>query len=147
MTSLFEAIPYLTAYQPSFVVLAILSLTALIQNFLCAPLAYVSNEQVPGMPLEFDHSKLSFRAIRTFSNSAESFPAFGWALLAAIVAGASPTLVNWLAGIFLGFRMLFWAVYYSGFGIVTGGPRTMAFVGGLLANIVLAGTAIWALTS
>lgn len=144
MNSLFEALPYLASYQLSFMVLAALSLTTLMQNFLAAPLAFVKEEQVPGIPLKFDHSKLSFRVLRTYSNSAETFPAFGWALLVAVIAGASPTLVNWLAGIYFVFRMAFWAIYYSGIGKAAGGPRTMAFVGSLVTNIVLAITALWA---
>ena len=145
MNSLFDLAPYLLAYKPSFLVLATLSLAVLIQNFLIAPFAFVKEEQVPGMPLNFDHSKLSFRAVRTFGNSAESFPAFGWALFVAIVAGTTPLLVNWLAGIFFAFRITYWAVYYSGKGKITGGPRTMAYVGGLVINIVLACAAIYTL--
>ena len=143
MSSLFESLPFLASYQLSFAVLAALSLTTLVQNFLTA-LAFQTEEQVPGMPLNFDHSKLSFRVLRTYSNSAESLPAFGWALLVAVVAGASPSLVNWLAGIYFVFRIAFWAIYYSGVGKIAGGPRTMAFVGGLLTNIALAITALWA---
>ena len=145
MTSLFDAAPYLSAYHMSFLVLAGLSLVTLIQNFATAPLAFVREEQVPGMPVRHDHSKLSFRAVRTYSNSTETFPAFGWALLVAIVAGSSPMLVNWLAGAYFVFRMVFWAIYYSGVGRVAGGPRTIVFVGGLMANIALACTAIWTL--
>lgn len=145
MSSLFEAVPYLSAYQPSFLVLAALALITLVQNFATAPLAFITQEQVPGMPVQFDHSKLSFRAIRTHANSVESFPAFGWALLVAIVAGVSPNLVNWLAWIYLAFRLAFWAVYYAGIGKAAGGPRTLAFVGGLLINMGLAGLAIWGL--
>ena len=145
MSSLFEAVPYLSAYHTSFLVLAGVSLTTLLQNFATAPLAFVKEEQVPGMPVRFDHSNLSFRAIRTFANSAENFPTFGWALLVAIVAGSPPVLVNWLAVIYFAFRMAFWVIYYSGIGKPAGGPRTMAFVGGLLANIGLAGSAIWSL--
>lgn len=145
MNSLFEALPFLANYQPSFIVLAALSLTTLVQNFLTAPLAFVKEEQVPGTPLRFDHSKLSFRVLRTYANSVETFPAFSWALLVAVIAGASPALVNWLAGIYFAFRMAFWAIYYSGIGKAAGGPRTMAFVGSLLTNIVLALTALWAI--
>ena len=145
MNSLFEALPYLVDYRLSFLILAALSLVVLTQNFATAPFAFVHEEQVPGMPLKFDHSKFSFRVLRTFSNSAENFPAFGWALLVAIVAGASPALVNWAAGIYFLSRIAFWAIYYSGIGKPAGGPRTMAFVVSLLANIVLAGAAIWAL--
>lgn len=147
MNSLFEALPFLASYQLSFMVLAASSLTTLVQNFLSAPLAFVKEEQVPGMPLNFDHTKLSFRVLRTYSNSAESLPAFGWALLVAVIAGASPTLVNWLAGLYFVFRMAFWAIYYSGVGKHTGGPRTMVFVGGLVTNIVLAITALWAVAT
>ena len=143
MESLFEAVPYLSAYHLSFVVLAGNALITLIQNFATAPLAFVNDEQVPGMPVRFDHSKLSFRALRTYSNSAETFPAFGWALLIAIIAGAPPLLVNWLAGGYFVSRIVFWVLYYSGIGKPAGGPRTMAFVAGLLCNLGLAGTAIW----
>ena len=145
MDTIFDAVPYLTAYRHSFLVLAGLALMTLIQNFATAPLAFVNDEQVPGMPVRFDQSKLSFRALRTYQNSAETFPAFGWALLMAILAGASPVLVNWLAiGYFLA-RVVFWMIYYSGIGKAAGGPRTMAFVAGLLCNIALAGVAIWTL--
>lgn len=147
MKSLFEALPYLASYQLSFTVMAALSLTTLVQNFLTAPFAFAKEEQVPGMPLNFDHSKLSFRVSRTYSNSVESLPAFGWALLVAVIAGASPTLVNWLAGLYFMFRLAFWAIYYSGVGKIAGGPRTMAFVGGLVINIVLAITALWAVVT
>lgn len=145
MTTIFDAVPYLDAYRISFLVLAGLALITLIQNFATAPLAFLNQEQVPGMPVQFDHSKLSFRALRTYSNSAETFPAFGWALLMAILAGAAPMLVNVLAiGYFIA-RMVFWGIYYAGIGKPAGGPRTMAFVAGLLCNIALAGLAVWSL--
>ena len=147
MESIFEAVPYLTAYQISFLALAGNSLITLIQNFAAAPLAFVSEEQVPGMPLQFDHSKLSFRAVRTYANSAESFPAFGWALLMAILAGGTPFFVNLLTGGYFVSRLAFWAIYYAGVGKPAGGVRTMAYVAGLLCNIGLAAVAIWSLFS
>lgn len=145
MESIFDAVPYLTAYRISFMALAGVALMTLIQNFATAPLAFISEEQVPGMPVRFDHSKLSFRALRTYANSAETFPAFGWALLVAILSGASPVLVNWLAGGYFASRVAFWVIYYAGVGKPAGGPRTIAFVAGLLCNIVLACAAIWSL--
>ncbi len=134
----------IAAYHPAILSLAVLSLAVLLQAFLTAPLAFVSNEQAPGMPLTGDHSLLSFRAVRTHMNSVESLSPFGFALLAAMLLSANPSLVNWVAIIHLGFRLLFWAVYYSGVGKVAGGLRTMSFVGGLLANLVLVGAAIYA---
>ena len=147
MESLFEAVPYLSAYRFSFLVLAGVSLITLIQNFATAPLAFANEEQVPGVPVRFDHSKLSFRALRTYSNSTESFPAFGWALLVAVIAGAPPMLVNWLAGGYFASRIVFWVLYYSGIGKPAGGPRAVAYVAGLLCNIALAAAAIWVLVS
>jgi uncharacterized MAPEG superfamily protein len=145
METIFDAVPYLAGYRLAFLVLAGNALITLLQNFATAPLSFVHQEQVPGMPVRFDHSKLSFRALRTYANSAESFPAFGWALLMAILAGAAPLLVNGLAGGYFVSRLAFWALYYSGIGKPAGGPRTMVFVVGLLCNIGLAVTAIWAL--
>jgi uncharacterized MAPEG superfamily protein len=54
-------------------------------------------------------------------------------------------LVNGLAVLYFVFRMAFWAIYYSGVGKVAGGLRTLAFVGGVVANLGIAGAAIWAL--
>ncbi|WP_298963261.1 MAPEG family protein [uncultured Roseibium sp.] len=145
MENLFEAAPFLNAYRPGLTIVAALSLIVLIQNFLTAPLAFAKEEQIPGMPLQYDHTKLSFRAVRTYQNSAESFPAFLAAVLIAIIAGVSPLLVNVAAGIYLAARLLFWGVYYAGVGRVAGGPRTIAFVVCLLANIVIAVAALIAL--
>lgn len=145
MATLIDQLPALDDYGPSLLILGALALTVLVQSFLAAPLAFVSEEQVPGMPLRHDHSRISFRALRTHANSAESLPAFGWALLVAVAAGVEPVVVNGLAGAHFACRMAFWAIYYSGVGKVAGGPRTLAFVGGLLSNVALAVSGIWAL--
>ncbi len=145
MTSLLEQIPSLAAYTPALVALALVTLITLVQNFLTAPLSFLKEEQVPGMPLRFGHEKLSFRALRTYQNSAESLPPFLAAVALAVVAGAPVGLVNIAAFIYLAARFAFWAIYYSGIGKVAGGPRTMAFVVCLLANIVIGAAALWAL--
>lgn len=124
-------------YQPSLLALAALILCILIQSLLTAPLAFIRNEQSPGMPLRGDHTQLSFRALRTYQNSVENLPAFGLALALAILLGVKPALVNWAACLYVGFRMLFWALYYSGAGRHAGGPRSMSYVGGLICNGVL----------
>lgn len=147
MTSLFEQLPHLAAYHYSFLVLAGLALVNLIQSFLIAPLSFISEEQAPGMPLQHDHSRLSFRVQRTYGNSTETLPAFGWALFVAIIAGTLPVLVNGLAIGYFVFRLLFWWIYYAGIGKVAGGPRTLSFVGGVLCNSALAIAAIWTLLS
>ncbi len=136
---------YLDAYRVSLLVLATLSAMTLVQNFLTAPLAFIKEEQVPGMPLRFDHSKLSFRVLRTYQNSAESLPAFIAAVLVAVVVGSTPTVINIAASVYLVARVLFWITYYNGRGRIAGGPRTMAFVICLIANLVIAVMAIVAL--
>lgn len=143
--TVFEALPALIPYQPAFLVMALLSMVAILLSFLGAPLAFLSGEQVPGMPLRQDHAALSFRALRAYSNTVENLPAFALALLAAIIAGVSPFWVNTLVWLFLGFRLAYWAVYYAGLGNPAGGPRTLCYVGGLTSNAVLAGLAIYAL--
>ena len=145
MNSLIEAVPQLAPYQPSLLVLALLCVTVIIQNFMTAPLAFLKEEQAPGAPLKGGHALLSFRVMRTHSNSAENLPVFGFALILAIAVGVSPSLVNWLAAIHLAFRLAFWAVYYSGIGKVAGGPRTLCFVGSIVPNVVLAVMATYSL--
>jgi len=137
MPSLFEAIPYLSDYKPAFAVLAILCLIILIQNVMTAVFAFASGDQVPGLNTRFDHTKFSFRILRTYYNSVENFPAFGWALLVAVIAGVAPVSVNWLAITHLAFRLAFWGVYYGGIGKVGGGLRSFCYIGGLIANFSL----------
>lgn len=130
-------------YSPALFALALLCAAVLIQNFLTGPLAFLKEEQAPGMPLRGDHGRLSFRVLRTYSNSVESLPAFGFVVLVAIAVGAAPTPINWLAGVHVAFRLAFWAVYYAGVGKVAGGPRTLCYVGGSLSNLALAGVTLW----
>lgn len=140
-----EPFTLIATYHPALLALAILCFAVLTQALLTAPLAFIKGEQAPGSPIQGDHALLSFRALRTHANSAESLAPFGLSLLVAIAAGSSSSLVNWLAGLHVGFRLLFWVIYYQGIGQVAGGPRTLAFVGGLLTNMILTGTAIYAL--
>ncbi|MDG2004841.1 MAG: MAPEG family protein [Novosphingobium sp.] len=144
MDNLFEALPSLASYHPALLALALLSLAVLIQGVLTAPLAFARGDEEPGMPLKGDHAKFSFRVIRTYANSVENFPAFIATLFLAIIVGVDPTWVNWLAGLHVGFRLLFWVVYFAGIGKVAGGPRTMSYVGGWLTNTVLAGMTVYA---
>ena len=67
------------------------------------------------------------------------------ALVVAIIVGVDPLWVNRLAGIFVLFRLFFWAVYYSKLGIATPGLRTLCFVIASIANIILAVITVLAL--
>ena len=133
----------LSPYEPAMLAFAVLCMAVLIQAFLNAPLAFLQEEQAPGMPLEGNHDLFSFRVLRTYSNSVENLPAFGFSLVLAIAVGVAATAVNWLAGIHVVSRLVFWAVYYSGVGKVAGGPRTMAYVGGALSNLALSGMVLY----
>ena len=145
MDTLFVAMPELDAYKLALIGLAILCLIPLIQSFLAAPLAFIKDEQQPGMPIKGDHSLFSFRVLRTYSNSVENLPAMGLAVVMAIMLSVSASLVNWLVIIHLLARLAFWFFYYSGIGKVAGGPRTMSYVVGLLSNIMLVGAIIYVL--
>ncbi|MEL6641815.1 MAG: MAPEG family protein, partial [Pseudomonadota bacterium] len=107
VNALFEHLPQLSEYSAAFLVLALVTLMTLAQSFLTAPLAFANEEQTPGMPLQFGHERLSFRAIRTYQNSVENLPPFFAAVLLAVIAGASATLVNIAAAIFLMARLAF----------------------------------------
>lgn len=143
MTSNLALASALSPYQPALIALGALCLAVLIQGFLTAPLSFLKEEQAPGMPLQGDHNLLSFRAQRTFSNSVESLPPFGFSLAIAIIAGLSAPLVNWLAALHVLARIAFWGIYYSGVGKVAGGPRTMAFAAGAFLNLVLICAALY----
>lgn len=138
MDSLINTLPQLQPYKVSLMVLVILCFIVLVQAILTAPLAFVKEEQIPGGPLRGDVSLFSFRVLRTHANSVESLHPFGLTLLVAIVSGVSAALVNIVALVFLAARLAFWAAYYSGAGKHAGGPRTLSFVAGMLANAVLA---------
>ncbi|MBM7070153.1 MAPEG family protein [Actibacterium sp. 188UL27-1] len=145
MENLLNAVPVWAPYHPAMLVLAMLCLIALCQSLLCAPLAFINGGQVPGAPTRHDDTHLSFRALRTYANTVENLPAFTGALLAAIIAGVGAVLVNWLAVLHLACRLAYWAFYYAGIGKHAGGPRTIAYLGGVISNMVLVAAAIYAL--
>ena len=64
--------------------------------------------------------------------------------VAAILAGADATWVNWLASIFFVARVLHFLVHYAGIGPMNFGPRTFIFVVGWACSAVLAVLAILA---
>ena len=133
------------AYLPAIFSLMLLCLVALVQSFLCAPLAFVSEEQVPGIPVRGGHGDLSFRVVRTYQNTVENLPALGIAAVLAILLGVSPVLTNWLVALHLIARLAFWAAYYNGSGKIAGGPRTLCYIGGLVTNFLLVLACVWKL--
>ncbi len=145
MESIVQSFPQLIPYYPSLVALALLCLMVLVQSFLAGLLGLSTGEEIPGLPLKGDHTKLSFRVVRTYHNSIENFSVMTATTMLAILAGTNVTLVNWLVGLHVLIRLIYWGVYYSGTGKVAGGPRTITYVAALLMNVILAFATTYAL--
>ena len=133
-----ELFSRLADYQPALLALTILCLAVLAQSTLAGVLGFGKSGERPGHPLQGGHGDLSFRAIRTYANSTENLPAFAITVILAIIVGVTPTWVNWLAAIHVALRLVYWVIYTGGIGAAANGPRTIVYVMGLLANVVLA---------
>ena len=146
MQSIIETVPQLAAYYPALIALILLCLIVLAQGFLAGVLGLGGGEETAGMPLKGDHSKRSFRILRTYQNSTENFSVMIATTILAILAGVSAALVNWLVGLHVLIRLAYWAVYYSGIGKIAGGARTITYVAAFFMNIILAvATTYWIL--
>ena len=147
MESILEHLPHLAGYKPALIAMGILVLAVTVQSFLAGILALAPGHEVAGIPLKGTHDDKGFRIMRTYANSAENLPMMLGAFVLAILAGVSFTLVNWLVIIHVVCRVIHWLVYYGNVGKRDGGPRTISYVIGLLANIVLGVMAVWALVA
>lgn len=146
MQSIIETAPQIAAYYPALVALILLCLMVLIQGFLAGILGLAGGEEIAGLPLKGDHTKRSFRVLRTYHNSTENFSVMIATTILAILAGVSVVLVNWLVCLHVLIRLAYWAVYYSGVGEVAGGVRTITYVAAFFMNVILAiATAYWLL--
>ena len=121
-------------YELTILSLIALALITLAQSLLGAVFGLVLGPSVPGQPPAGDHTQFGHRTLRTYQNSTENLPAFAVTAVAAMAVGADPWTVNTLSAAFVGFRLLYWAVYYGNIGPHAGGPRTLAYAGGLTAN-------------
>ena len=110
----------------------------LVQGFLAGILGLAGGEETAGLPLKGDHTKFSFRTLRTYHNSTENFSVMVATTILAILAGVSVVMVNWLVGLHVLIRLIYWGVYYSGAGKVAGGTRTITYVAAFFLNIILA---------
>lgn len=140
-----QSLPFLTPYQPAFLSLIVLCLVVLVQSFLAGVLGFGKGEEVPGLPLKGSHDQASFRILRTYANSTENFSVFVATTFLAILAGVGVMAVNWLVGLHVFLRIVYWVVYYSGVGKVAGGPRTITYVAAFVMNLILAVLAFYAM--
>lgn len=89
--------------------------------------------QVPGLPLTVGHESFAFRAFRAHQNTLENLPPFVLAVVVAVVAGVSPSLLDAASLGFLAARLAHAVAYYRG----VAPARTAAFAIGLLAMVVI----------
>ena len=134
----------LTTYQTAIALAALLVIAVHLQSFLSAMFKIVLGKQAPGVAAAGDYSDRTFRIYRTHMNSLENLSMFLGALIFAMIAGVSAGLVTWLVIIHVVARLAFWAVYYTGLGALAGGLRTIVFVTGFMASMVLAIAALFA---
>ncbi|MDJ0825933.1 MAG: MAPEG family protein [Rhodobacter sp.] len=135
--------PFL-AYGHAIVAMAATALFGLVINPLTA-VAKMNAGQVSGATPAEDYGDKTYRFNRAYLNLTEIMGFFVAATVAAILAGADPTWVNWLASIFFVARLVHFVVHYGGIGPMNFGPRTIVFTVGWACCIVLAALAIFAI--
>ncbi|XDA96787.1 MAPEG family protein [Sulfitobacter sp. LCG007] len=92
---------------------------------------------VSGGAPEADYANPAYRLYRAHMNAVEMVGPFTAVTLAAILAGASPLWVNWLASIFFVSRLVHAWVHVSGKGKPDGGLRSWVFVVGMVMCVLL----------
>ena len=135
--------PFL-AYGHAIVAMAATALFGLILGPLSA-LAKLNRGMVSGATPGEDYGDQAYRFNRAYLNLTENMGFFVAATVAAILAGADATWVNWLASIFFVARVLHFLVHFAGLGPMNFGPRTIVFTVGWACCIVLAVLAIFAI--
>ena len=141
-----SALPeWMSDYRPAIMASIILCLLILLQGLLGAIFGIALGREEPGGRLKGDYSEFGFRALRAHANSSENLPVFAFSLLLAMIVGANPGWVNWLAGFYVATRVIHSIIYYGGIGPNNNGPRTMVFGLGQMSNLLLAGGAFVAL--
>ena len=130
-------------YGHAIVAMAATALLGLLINPLVGIAKMKSGHQAGGKP-ENNYEDVTYRVDRAYANLTEVMGLFVAATVAAMIAGANPSWVNWLAVIFFISRVLHFIVHYRGIGKMHQGPRTFIFVVGWACCIVLAVLAIFA---
>jgi len=82
----------------------------------------------PGATPEQDYADRAYRLNRAYLNGTETLPAFLTVTLAAMLLGASPVWVNWLASIALVARLAMLVVHIRGIGKPHSGIRSVLYV-------------------
>ena len=102
-----------------------------------------AKNMVPGQQHLADYDDPSYRLDRAFMNAAESLPVFATVLLAAVLAGVSPFMVNLAASVGLVIRLVYTFCYLRKIGAAYGGLRTvLTVISSVLLYIVVVMTVI-----
>lgn len=128
------------AYGPALAVLALWGLT-MIGLSMNSTRGLTDDNRAPSGKPKRNYADPAYRRDRAFQNAIETSPAFLATLLAAILSGAAPLVVNILAGVFLLSR---WGMAYVHIAIENGPARSAFFGVGWLMIILLALSTIWA---
>ena len=129
------------AYGHAIVAMAATALFGLLINPLTA-VAKMNKGHVSGATPGEDYADKTYRFNRAYLNLTEIMGFFVAATVAAILAGANATWVNWLASIFFAARLAHFIVHYGGIGPMNFGPRTFIFTVGWGCSLILAILAI-----
>lgn len=131
------------AYGHAIVSIALWALVVLLLSPISA-LAKSKAGLVPGAAPQADYTDPVYRLYRSQQNSAENLAVFAAVTFAAMLAGASPFWVNWLASVAFVARLVMVFVHIQGIGKPRNGARTVLFVFGWALHAVLAVLAIFA---
>ena len=123
-------------YSAAIVSLAVFAMLGLLLNPIGAALKSSEGITAGSMP-EADYENRTYRINRAYLNAAEMAGFFAIVTVAAILAGASPFWVNLLATVFLLSRLVVAFIHIRGIGAENMGPRTMIFVVGWAACLIL----------
>ncbi len=123
-------------YSHALVALAVFALIVLVLSPLSA-LPKEAENLAPGATMKEDYANRAYRVNRAYLNGTETLSAFVTVTLVAILAGANPQWVNWLASIALLSRIVHVFVHVQGIGKPHRGVRSIVYVLGWLAMIAL----------
>ncbi|RKF15006.1 MAPEG family protein [Roseovarius spongiae] len=96
----------------------------------------------PGAQPDASYASPIYRLHRAHGNLTEATGSFALVTVAAILAGASPLWVNWLASLYLVSRVVLAVVHVAGLGRPDMSLRSVVYVFGWVISMVLAVMAI-----
>lgn len=124
-------------YSHAIASLALFALIVLILSPVSAARKSAAGVEAGGTPTE-DYSDPVYRLYRAYMNAMENSGPFALATISAILVGASPIWVNWLASIFLVARIVHLVIHIAGLGKPNMGVRSIVFTIGWACCGILA---------